>query len=111
MFSFVLRTNNVMHFCDSIPTHHPSLPGSATSAAIIHTVWRNLRRLTTHIIENDTTTSDTLGTLVSEATLEGCLPFGSHLHMDFSTGNLSNNKDFSLSGSRFDHHIGYQSTG
>ncbi|KAG2180000.1 hypothetical protein INT43_003787 [Umbelopsis isabellina] len=96
---------------DSIPTHHPSLPGSATSAAIIHTVWRNLRRLTTHIIENDTTTSDTLGTLVSEATLEGCLPFGSHLHMDFSTGNLSNNKDFSLSGSRFDHHIGHQFTG
>ncbi|KAG2179424.1 hypothetical protein INT44_006270 [Umbelopsis vinacea] len=88
---------------DSIPTHHPSLPGSATSAAIIHSVWRNLRRLTTHIIENDTTTSETFGTLVSEATLEGCLPFGSHLHMDFNTGSSSNSKDFSLNNSAMEH--------
>ncbi|KAH8556856.1 hypothetical protein BGW37DRAFT_28169 [Umbelopsis sp. PMI_123] len=94
---------------DRIPTHHPSLPGSATSAAIIHSVWRNLRRFTTHIIENDTTTSETLGTLVSEATLEGCLPFGSHLHMDFNTGNLSSSKDFGLHGPTLEH-MGQRST-
>ncbi|KAI9013416.1 hypothetical protein CLU79DRAFT_838801 [Phycomyces nitens] len=71
---------------DSIPTHHPSIPGSSTSAAIWATVWHHLRRLTNHLMENDTNSSETFSNLLSEAALEGCMPFGSHLHMDFATG-------------------------
>ncbi|SAL96214.1 hypothetical protein [Absidia glauca] len=71
---------------DRIPTHHPSFPGSITSFAILSAIWNNLRRLTTHLIENDTYTADAFTTLVSEATLEGCLPFGSHLHMELAAG-------------------------
>ncbi|KAL0084027.1 hypothetical protein F4703DRAFT_1858114, partial [Phycomyces blakesleeanus] len=70
----------------SIPTHHPSIPGSSTSAAILATVWHHLRRLTNHLIENDTNSTETFSNLFSEAALEGCMPFGSHLHMDFGTG-------------------------
>ncbi|CAO3597611.1 unnamed protein product [Absidia cylindrospora] len=71
---------------DRIPTHHPSFPGSITSFAILSAIWNNIRRLTNHLIENDTYTADAFTTLVSEATLEGCLPFGSHLHMELSAG-------------------------
>ncbi|ORZ08891.1 hypothetical protein BCR42DRAFT_424227 [Absidia repens] len=71
---------------DSIPTHHPSLPGTITSFAILSALWNNLRRLTNHLIENDTYTADAFTSLVSEATLEGCLPFGSHLHMELAAG-------------------------
>ncbi|CAO3642425.1 unnamed protein product [Cunninghamella echinulata] len=71
---------------DSIPTHHPSIPGTMTSFAILSAIWNNLRRLTNHLIENDTNTADAFTSLVSEGTLEGCLPFGSHLHMELSAG-------------------------
>ncbi|KAI8330501.1 hypothetical protein BC941DRAFT_440687 [Chlamydoabsidia padenii] len=71
---------------DSIPTHHPSFPGTITSFTILSAIWSNLRRLTNHLIENDTYTADAFTTLVSEATLEGCLPFGSHLHMELAAG-------------------------
>ncbi|CAO3611757.1 unnamed protein product [Cunninghamella blakesleeana] len=71
---------------DSIPTHHPSIPGTMTSFAILSAIWNNLRRLTNHLIENDTNTADAFTSLVSEGTLEGCLPFGSHLHMELAAG-------------------------
>ncbi|KAI8098707.1 uncharacterized protein BX664DRAFT_5385 [Halteromyces radiatus] len=71
---------------DSIPTHHPSFTGTFTSIAILSAIWNNLRRLTNHLIENDTHTADAFTSLVSEATLEGCLPFGSHLHMELAAG-------------------------
>ncbi|KAG2210363.1 hypothetical protein INT47_003348 [Mucor saturninus] len=67
---------------DSIPVHHPGIPGSSTSNAIISLVWANLKRLTNHLLENDTNTVDTLSNLMSEAVMEGCMPFSSHLHMD-----------------------------
>ncbi|GAA5795804.1 hypothetical protein HPULCUR_001166 [Helicostylum pulchrum] len=71
---------------DSIPVHHPGIiPGSSTSAAIISIVWANLKRLTNHLIENDTNTVETLSTLMSEAVMEGCMPFSSHLHMDLES--------------------------
>jgi hypothetical protein len=73
-------------FGHRIPTHHPSFPGTITSFAILSAIWNNLRRLTNHLIENDTYTADAFTTLVSEATLEGCLPFGSHLHMELAAG-------------------------
>lgn len=66
----------------SIPVHHPGIPGSSASTAILSIVWANLKRLTTHLIENDTNTADTLSNLMSEAVMEGCMPFSSHLHMD-----------------------------
>lgn len=71
---------------DRIPIHHPGIPGSSTSAAIISIVWNSLRRLTNHILENDTNTVETLSTLMSEAMFEGCMPFSSHLHMDLDNG-------------------------
>ncbi|KAI8881757.1 hypothetical protein K501DRAFT_334505 [Backusella circina FSU 941] len=71
---------------DSIPLHHPGIPGSATPAAILTVIWDSLRRLTNHLLENDANAADTWGTLMSEAVLEGCIPFGSHLHMDIGTG-------------------------
>ncbi|KAI8393451.1 uncharacterized protein BYT42DRAFT_6787 [Radiomyces spectabilis] len=67
---------------DSIPTHHPAIPGTTTSFAILSIVWNHICRLTNHLIENDTSTSDTLSSLFSEAVVEGLLPLGSHLHMD-----------------------------
>ncbi|KAI8642417.1 hypothetical protein BD408DRAFT_416481 [Parasitella parasitica] len=67
---------------DRIPIHHPGIPGSSTSAAILSIVWGSLRRLTNHLLENDTNTVDTLSTLMSEAVFEGCMPFSSHLHME-----------------------------
>ena len=45
-------------------------------------MWDNLKRFTNHILENDTNTVETISTLMSEAVFEGCIPFGSHLHMD-----------------------------
>lgn len=72
-----------MHY--SIPSHHPSVPGSVASAAVLTTIWDHLRRLATHILENDANTTETLGNLMSEAALDGCLPFNSHLHMDFGS--------------------------
>ncbi|KAI8332253.1 hypothetical protein BC941DRAFT_437045 [Chlamydoabsidia padenii] len=71
---------------DYIPTHHPSLSGSITSLTVLSAIWNNLRRLTNHLIENDTSTVNTFSSLASEATFEGFLPFGSHLHMDLATG-------------------------
>ncbi|KAI7862056.1 hypothetical protein BDF14DRAFT_178694 [Spinellus fusiger] len=71
---------------DSIPTHHPSLPGSSLSAAVWASVWHHLSRLTNHLIENDTNATETFSTLLSEAAFEGCLPFSSPLHMEFNTG-------------------------
>ncbi|KAL9551797.1 hypothetical protein MBANPS3_004096 [Mucor bainieri] len=71
---------------DRIPIHHPGIPGSSTSAAILSIVWNSLRRLTNHILENDTNTVETLSTLMSEAMFEGCMPFSSHLHMEFDNG-------------------------
>lgn len=68
----------------SIPSHHPSVPGTVASAAVLSTIWDHLRRLATHLLENDVNTTETLGNLMSEAALDGCLPFNSHLHMDFS---------------------------
>jgi hypothetical protein len=70
----------------SIPLHHPGIPGSTTPAAILTVIWDSLRRLTNHLLENDVNTAETWGTLMSEAMLEGCIPFGSHLHMDIGTG-------------------------
>jgi len=71
---------------DSIPIHHPGLLGSTTSSAILSVVWNSVRRLTNHLIENDSNTVETLSTIMSEAVFEGYLPFGSHLHMDIGGG-------------------------
>ncbi|ORX62065.1 hypothetical protein DM01DRAFT_1403779 [Hesseltinella vesiculosa] len=68
---------------DTIPGHHPSL-FPMTSLAILSALWDNLRRLTTHWLD-DTNASDTFTTLVAEATLEGCLPFSSPLYMELPT--------------------------
>lgn len=45
-------------------------------------MWDSLKKLTNHLLENDTNTIETLSTIMSEAVLEGCIPFGSHLHME-----------------------------
>jgi hypothetical protein len=73
---------------DIIPIHHPGIEGSpSTSAAILSIVWDRLKRLTNHLIENDTNTVETISNLMSEAVLEGCMPFGSHLHMEINPRN------------------------
>ncbi|KAI7874317.1 hypothetical protein K492DRAFT_211634 [Lichtheimia hyalospora FSU 10163] len=69
---------------DSIPSHHPTIPGTTTSYAVFSTIWKQLCDITANILENDASASETMTSLVSEAALEGCLPFGSHLHMEFS---------------------------
>ncbi|KAI9491666.1 hypothetical protein BDB00DRAFT_475616 [Zychaea mexicana] len=74
---------------DSIPSHHPAIPGTIASAAVLSAIWDQIRRITTNLLENDANTSDTFTNLVSEAALEGCMPFGSHLHMDFGGSFLS----------------------
>lgn len=72
---------------DRIPIHHPAIPGSSTSQAILSIVWDRLKRLTNHLIENDTNTVETISNLMSEAVLEGFMPFGSHLHMEINPRN------------------------
>ncbi|KAI8997892.1 hypothetical protein BDB01DRAFT_846491 [Pilobolus umbonatus] len=79
-------TSKTQRNLDSIPVHHPGFLGSSTSSAILSVVWNSVRRLTNHIIENETNTAETLSTIMSEAVFEGCLPFGSHLHMDIGAG-------------------------
>ncbi|KAG1444402.1 hypothetical protein G6F56_010310 [Rhizopus delemar] len=64
---------------DSIPIHHP-----AGTTAILSIVWNSLSRFKDHLIENEANTLDRLSTIMAEAVLEGCMPFGSHLHMDKS---------------------------
>lgn len=78
--------------CISIPSHHPSIPGTMTSTAILSTIWEHVRRLTSDFLENDANTSETLSTLMSEAARDGCMPFGSHLHMEFGSPFLSSRK-------------------
>ncbi|KAI8066381.1 hypothetical protein BC940DRAFT_302699 [Gongronella butleri] len=68
---------------DRIPSHHPSF-FPMTSLALLSALWDNLRRLTNHLLENDANAADTFTALVAEASLEGCLPFGNHLHMDLA---------------------------
>lgn len=84
MFATFSRKVNL--FYDRIPLHHPGIPGSSTSAAILSIVWNSLRRLTNHLLQNDTNTVETLSTLMSEAVFEGCMPFSSHLHMEIDNG-------------------------
>ncbi|KAI9312857.1 hypothetical protein BX666DRAFT_2030739 [Dichotomocladium elegans] len=67
---------------DSIPSHHPAMPGTAASSAVLSAIWDQVRRITTNLLENDANTCDTFYSLASEAGFEGCLPFGSHLHME-----------------------------
>ncbi|KAG2227849.1 hypothetical protein INT45_002087, partial [Circinella minor] len=74
---------------DSIPSHHPAIPGTITSAAVLSAIWDQIRRITSNLLENDANTSETFTNLVSEAAFEGCMPFGSHLHMDFGGSFLS----------------------
>ncbi|OBZ88027.1 hypothetical protein A0J61_03912 [Choanephora cucurbitarum] len=71
---------------DRIPVHHPGIPGMDRSNAILSVVWNSLRKITSHLIENDTNTVETISSLMSEAVFEGCMPFGSHLHMEFDNG-------------------------
>ncbi|KAI9470991.1 MAG: hypothetical protein EXX96DRAFT_586430 [Benjaminiella poitrasii] len=85
---------------DKIPIHHPGIPGLTTSAAILSVVWDSLRRLRDHLIENDTNTAETISSLMSEAVFEGCMPFSSHLHMDFDNG-IRTSSSYSL----FEEHI------
>lgn len=66
-------------FIGSIPIHHP-----AGTTAILSIVWNSLSRFKDHLIENEANTLDRLSTIMAEAVLEGCMPFGSHLHMDKS---------------------------
>ena len=73
----------------SIPSHHPAIPGTITSAAVLSAIWDQIRRITSNLLENDANTSETFTNLVSEAAFEGCMPFGSHLHMDFGGSFLS----------------------
>lgn len=73
---------------ESIPSHHPTIPGTTTSFAVFSTIWNQLCDITANILENDASASETMNSLVSEAALEGCLPFGSHLHMEFSGVNF-----------------------
>lgn len=72
----------MLHF-DSIPSHHPSILGTTRSAALLSAIWDHIRRLTSDLLDNDVNTAETFGNLVTEAAFEGCLPFGSHLHMEF----------------------------
>ncbi|KAI8057571.1 uncharacterized protein B0P05DRAFT_559794 [Gilbertella persicaria] len=83
---------------DSIPVHHPGIPGSNTSNAILSVVWNSLRKITNHLIENDTNTVETISSLMSEAVFEGCMPFGSHLHMEIDNS-------IRTSSSFFEHNI------
>ncbi|KAI7902384.1 uncharacterized protein BX663DRAFT_543389 [Cokeromyces recurvatus] len=85
---------------DKIPIHHPGILGSTTSAAILSIVWDSLRRLRNHLIENDTNTVETISNLMSEAVFEGCMPFSSHLHMEFDNG-IRTSSSYSL----FEGHI------
>ncbi|KAI8353196.1 hypothetical protein BD560DRAFT_408475 [Blakeslea trispora] len=71
---------------DRIPIHHPGIPGIDKSNAILSIVWNSLRKITNHLIENDSNTVETISSLMSEAVFEGCMPFGSHLHMEFDSG-------------------------
>ncbi|KAI9259914.1 hypothetical protein BY458DRAFT_517016 [Sporodiniella umbellata] len=64
---------------DSIPIHHP-----AGTTTILSIVWSSLARLKDNWIENEASTLERLSAIMSEAILEGCMPFSSPLHMERS---------------------------
>ncbi|CAO3663970.1 unnamed protein product [Rhizopus stolonifer] len=58
-----------------------SIPNEKTIAS---NVWSGLQRLKDYLIENDKDSLETFSSVISEATIEGCLPFGSHNHLQYS---------------------------
>lgn len=65
-------------------------------AALLSIIWNNLKKLRDHLIENDTNTAETLSNLMSEAVFEGCIPFSSHLHMEFDNTLHSSTTSYSF---------------
>lgn len=61
--------------------------------SVLSMFWKGFLRLGNHILENDTNTIERMCGVMTESVIEGCIPFGSHIHMEFDN-HLSNTTFF-----------------